>query len=111
MRSPDVGGDDACPFRYMHEALQEDGFTFDTDNSYGAICTTVWDHPPVGASTSDGDDVRVGSLPGRSPEVVEVSERAFAAFKGDGSVVTWGDADFGGNSTEVRELLAADRAV
>ena len=62
-------------------------------------------------STSDGDDVRVGSLPGRSPEVVEVSERAFAAFKGDGSVVTWGDADFGGNSTEVRELLAADRAV
>ena len=31
-----------------------------------------------------------------------------AALKADGSVVTWGDADFGGDSTAVREQLAHD---
>ncbi|CAE8594183.1 unnamed protein product, partial [Polarella glacialis] len=31
--------------------------------------------------------------------------QAFSAIKADGSVVTWGDADFGGNSSAVAPLL------
>ena len=33
---------------------------------------------------------------------------AFAAVKGDGSVVTWGNASYGGNMDAVREQLAND---
>ena len=33
---------------------------------------------------------------------------AFAAVRGDGSVVTWGQADRGGNMGAVREQLAGD---
>ena len=36
---------------------------------------------------------------------IQASGRAFAAILGDGSVVTWGDADFGGNSSAVQDQL------
>ena len=36
---------------------------------------------------------------------IQATQNAFAAILEDGSVVTWGDADFGGNSSEVRDQL------
>ena len=46
-----------------------------------------------------------------TPCAVEVkvfsNECAFAALRADGSVVTWGDPDGGGDSAEVSELLEA----
>ena len=36
------------------------------------------------------------------------NEEAIAALKADGSVVTWGDSKYGGNSIEVQAQLAAD---
>ena len=36
---------------------------------------------------------------------IQSSHAAFAAILGDGSVVTWGDADFGGNSSAVQHQL------
>ena len=36
---------------------------------------------------------------------VQASLRAFAAILEDGSVVTWGDADCGGDSSAVRDQL------
>ena len=36
---------------------------------------------------------------------------AFAALKGDGSVVTWGDAECGGDSTSVQAQLTYIRSI
>lgn len=36
---------------------------------------------------------------------IQASGHAFAAVLSDGSVVTWGDADFGGDSSQVQEQL------
>ena len=36
---------------------------------------------------------------------IQAAELAFAAILGDGSVVTWGDARNGGDSTAVQEQL------
>ena len=36
---------------------------------------------------------------------VQATRYAFAAILGDGSVVTWGDAHFGGDSSAVRDQL------
>ena len=36
---------------------------------------------------------------------IAATERAFAAILSDGSVVTWGDADSGGDSTAVQDQL------
>jgi len=40
--------------------------------------------------------------------IFSVALGAFAAVKGDGSVVTWGDANYGGNCDAVQEQLVAD---
>jgi len=49
-------------------------------------------------------------LPRHNPHVKHIysTRFAFAAVNSDGSVITWGAAPFGGNSSEVREQLAAD---
>ena len=36
----------------------------------------------------------------------ETNSSAFAAILGDGSVVTWGSADWGGDCTAVRDQLS-----
>ena len=36
---------------------------------------------------------------------VQASGRAFAAILGDGSVISWGRADFGGDSSSVQDEL------
>ena len=36
------------------------------------------------------------------------STKSFAALLGDGSVITWGDADSGGDSTSVQDQLKSD---
>ena len=36
---------------------------------------------------------------------MQASDHAFAAILGDGSVVTWGDAAYGGDSSEVQGQL------
>ena len=36
---------------------------------------------------------------------IQAADRAFAAILEDGSVVTWGDADDGGDSSAVRDQL------
>ena len=36
---------------------------------------------------------------------IQASGRAFAAILGDGSVVTWGNADYGGDSSAVQNQL------
>ena len=38
-------------------------------------------------------------------ESIQSTERAFAALKTDGSVVTWGDGEIGGDSTSVQDQL------
>ena len=42
---------------------------------------------------------------------IEATEAAFAAILGDGSVVTWGDPDYGGDSSAVRDKLKNVRQV
>ena len=53
----------------------------------------------------------------RTQVQVQASDRAFAAVLGDGSVVAWGDADYGGDSSavqgqlkNVREVQSTDKA-
>ena len=41
----------------------------------------------------------------RNVKKLQASERAFAALLEDGSVLTWGDPDFGGDSSAVRDQL------
>ena len=41
----------------------------------------------------------------RTCKQIQASHRAFAAVLVDGSVVTWGDADFGGDSSTVQNQL------
>ena len=53
----------------------------------------------------DGAKVTVVKL--YLPEIFSTAS-AFAAVKGDGSAVTWGAEDWGGNMGAVREQLAAD---
>ena len=36
---------------------------------------------------------------------IQASHLSFAAILGDGSVVTWGEADYGGDSTAVQDQL------
>ena len=36
---------------------------------------------------------------------IQATQHAFAAILEDGSVLTWGDADFGGDSSAVRDEL------
>ena len=38
-------------------------------------------------------------------QVIQAADRAFAAILADGSVVTWGIAGGGGDSSEVHQLL------
>ncbi|NBO20708.1 MAG: hypothetical protein EBU97_01895 [Rhodobacteraceae bacterium] len=46
------------------------------------------------------------SYPGRTSGETRISN-AFAALKGDGSVVTWGDSSWGGNSSGVADQLSS----
>ena len=41
----------------------------------------------------------------RNVQQIQASCGAFAAIRGDGSVVTWGNADFGGDSSAVQDQL------
>ena len=36
---------------------------------------------------------------------IQYTDRAFAALRADGAVVTWGDPEFGADSSSVREQL------
>ena len=56
------------------------------------------------AGVQDGDTL---TCVARLPQTVVVSTRggAFAAVKDDGSVITWGNVDYGGNSNTVLEQL------
>ena len=36
---------------------------------------------------------------------IQFTDRAFAALRSDGSVVTWGDPEFGGDSSAVEQQL------
>ena len=36
---------------------------------------------------------------------IQATDQAFAAILADGSVVTWGDAEYGGDSSEVQDQL------
>ena len=38
-------------------------------------------------------------------QIVEASMKAFAAVRGDGTVITWGDGPSGGDSSRVRDEL------
>ena len=53
----------------------------------------------------------------KNVQQIQASHRAFAAILDDGSVVTWGDADFGADSStvqtqlkNVQQIQAADKA-
>ena len=41
----------------------------------------------------------------KTVQMIQASQRAFAAILGDGSVVTWGHGNLGGNSSAVRHQL------
>ena len=41
----------------------------------------------------------------KNVQQIQASEAAFAAIRGDGSVVTWGDATRGGNSSAMQDQL------
>ena len=41
----------------------------------------------------------------RNVQQIQATMSAFAAILGDGSVVTWGDAECGGNSSAVKDQL------
>lgn len=41
----------------------------------------------------------------RHVQHIAASNGAFAALRSDGSVVTWGDADYGGDSGDVQDQL------
>ena len=42
----------------------------------------------------------------KNVQQIQASHQAFAAIRGDGSVVTWGSANYGGDSSAVQDQLA-----
>eukprot|EP00439_Symbiodinium_sp_Y106_P040977 s3574_g5.t1 len=75
----------------------------------------TWGDPPFGDSSSLQDQLRNvwqiqttdGGVQDQLKDVqqIQASYGAFAAILADGSVVTWGDSYFGGNSTNVQDQL------
>ena len=56
---------------------------------------------------ASGDAGRAGALQGQLKTVqqIQATKGAFAAIRGAGSVVTWGDVGFGVDSSAVRDQL------
>ena len=54
-------------------------------------------------------EVTVGAVQHQLTNVqqIQASARAFAAITDDGSIVTWGDADRGGDSSQVQNQLSS----
>ncbi len=68
----------------------------------GVILTTNWDDPP---SSGYSDDVQADL---QNVAKIQSNYEAFAALKRDGSVVTWGNPTYGGDSRRVQRKLRGD---
>jgi len=62
----------------------------------------AWGDEYFGASVPDDLDMSV------DVNTIVSTRRAFAVLRTDGSVVTWGNSDWGGNSSEVSSSLSSD---
>ena len=74
---------------------------FLTTHCRGGFSTTG---PVMGYSGFD--HVEEPTLPGPNLREVQTTARAFAGICKEGSVVTWGDADCGGDSMQVAHQLS-----
>ena len=59
----------------------------------------TWGHVDWGGDSSAVQDQL------KNVRHIQANRWAFAAIRGDGSVVTWGDVEFGGDSSAVQDQL------
>jgi alpha-tubulin suppressor-like RCC1 family protein len=71
------------------------------DNSFECMHSNI-------LATRNSDTVKEHLFIGSNVKNIYSTDYAFAALKNDGSVITWGDFNYGGNSDTVKEHLQSD---
>ncbi|CAE7029211.1 unnamed protein product [Symbiodinium natans] len=107
------GGDSSSVARQLNSNVQT---IYSTCGAFAAVkadgSVVTWGHALVGGDSSsvasqlNSNVQTIYSNPISGVQTICSTERAFAAVKADGSVVTWGDALYGGDSSSVAGQLS-----